>query len=139
MGIPFTVDAAATTRPQSSREPVRAWLAGIALGLGLGLGLCCAAPAFAADPTPQFTLSEIIPASGDGQFTITNNSSSFEVTALLVTGLGAYAGTDRPGWSAEAFFFGTDALNCQDSSGYSFGTGFCFALTDSSAGAGIAA
>lgn len=136
MGIPFKVRAAATTSPQSSRGPVRSWLAGIALGLGL----CCAAPvAFAADPSPQFTLSEIIPASGDGQFTITNNSSSFEVTALLVTGLGAYAGTDRPGWSAEAFFFGTDDLNCQGNSGYSFGTGFCYALTDSSAGKGIAA
>ena len=109
--------------------------AGAALGLALMLGVAAVAPAQAAQP--DFTLTQTVPASGDGTFELSNNSAGYQVDELVVAGLGAFAGTTTPGWSAEAFFFGNDPMNCQAGTGFAIGTGFCYALTDPSAGSAI--
>jgi len=66
-------------------------------GLGLALGLAWAAPAQA---VTDFTLTESVPASGDGTFTFTNSSAGYSVDEIVVSGFGTYAGTTRAGWSA---------------------------------------
>ena len=83
--------------------------AGAALGLALMLGVAAVAPTQAAQP--DFTLTQTVPASGDGTFELSNNSAGYQVDELVVAGLGAFAGTTTPGWSAEAFFFGNDPMN----------------------------
>ncbi len=113
-----------------SRSPL---LQGLA-GLGLALGLAWVAPAQAA--APDFTLTQTVPSSGDGTFTLSNNSAGYSVSEVVVSGLGTYAATTRAGWSAEAFFF-DDPMNCQAATGFAIGTGFCYALTDTSAGSAV--
>src|ERR1700744_37560 len=129
----------AATPPHSSstlpaarrdREPGRRPLLRTLAGLGLALGLAWAAPAPA---QPDFTLTESVPASGDGTFTLANDSSGYSVSEVVVSGLGFYAATTRAGWSAASFFF-DDPLGCQTGTGFSIGTGFCYALTDTAAG-----
>ena len=117
-------------REPGRRSPLLRTLA----GLGLALGLAWVAPAQA---QPDFTLTESVPASGDGTFTLANDSSGYSVSEVVVSGLGFYAGTTRAGWSAASFFF-DDPLGCQTGTGFSIGTGFCYALTDKSAGIAIA-
>ena len=102
-------------------------------GLGLALGLAWGAPARA---QPDFTLTESVSAGGAGSFTFANASAGYAVSELVVSGFGTDAGTTRAGWSATAFFF-DDPLNCQAGTGFSIGTGFCYALTDKSAGMAI--
>ena len=135
---------AAVTPPHSSstlpearrgREPGRrSTLLHAIAGLGLALGLAWVAPAQAA---PDFTLTETVPSSGDGSFTLTNDSAGYSVSEVVVSGLGFYADTTRAGWSAAAFFFSSDPLNCQAGTGFAIGSGFCYALTDTSAGTAI--
>ena len=122
-------EAPSRPRTASRRSPLLRALA----GLGLALGLAWVAPAQAA---PDFTLTETVPASGDGTFTLANDSAGYSVSEVVVSGLGTYAGTTRAGWSAAAFFF-DDPLGCQTGTGFSIGTGFCYALTDKSAGSAI--
>ncbi len=137
MRNPFRPCHAATLPHSSStscevrrgRAPVLKALA----GLGLALGLAWAAPAQA---TPDFTLTETVPSSGDGTFTLVNASAGYSVNEVVVSGLGTYANTTRAGWSAAAMFF-DDPLNCQAGTGFAIGSGFCYALTDKSAGTAI--
>ena len=98
--------------------------------LFLALGIACAVPAAHA---VDFTLVETVPAIGDGTFTLTN-SSDYLVNELVVSGLGTYANTTQPGWSAEAFFFGLDPLNCQAGTGFALSSGFCYQQTDTTNG-----
>ena len=102
-------------------------------GVGVALGLAWAAPAQA---LPDFTLTESVPASGDGSFTLVNDSAGYSVDEVVVSGLGNYANTTRAGWSASAFFF-DDPLNCQAATGFAIGAGFCYVLTDKSAGSAV--
>jgi hypothetical protein len=116
------------------REPGRRPpLVRVLAGLGLALGLAWAAPACA---QPDFTLTETVPSSGDGTFTLVNDSAGYSVSELVVSGLGTYADTTRAGWSAAAMFF-DDPLNCQAGTGYAIGAGFCYALTNTAAGSAI--
>ena len=124
-----TLPEARRDREPGRRSPLLRTLA----GLGLALGLAWAAPAQA---QPDFTLTESVPASGDGTFTLANDSSGYSVSEVVVSGLGFYAGTTRAGWSAASFFF-DDPLGCQTGTGFSIGTGFCYALTDKSAGTAV--
>ena len=120
--------------PRRGVEPVRRPpLLRVLAGLGLALGLAWAAPALA---VPDFTLTQTVPASGDGTFTLTNDSAGYSVDEVVVSGLGNYANTTRAGWSASAFFF-DDPLNCQADTGFAIGNGFCYKLTDTSAGSAI--
>ena len=131
--IPFATPA---PHPADARRPSRSRRFGaIALGLAVLLGAASVAPAQAAQP--DFTVTQTVPASGDGTFALSNNSAGYQVDELVVAGLGAYAGTTTPGWSAEAFFFGNDPMNCGAGTGFALGSGFCFALTDPSAGSAI--
>ena len=124
-----TLPEAQRGREPGRRSPLLRTLA----GLGLALGLAWVAPAQA---QPDFTLTESVPASGDGTFTFANDSSGYSVSEVVVSGLGFYAGTTRAGWSAASFFF-DDPLGCQTGTGFSIGTGFCYALTDKSAGTAV--
>ena len=142
MRNPFRPSCAATLphapSPQSERarhgdSARRPPLVRALLGLGLALGLAWATPASA---VPDFSLTETVPASGDGTFTLANNSAGYSVSEVVVSGLGSYAGTTRAGWSAAAFFF-DDPLNCQTGTGFSIGTGFCYALTNTATGSAI--
>ncbi len=131
MRNPFRPSCAATLphSPNRQRDVGRKALA----GLGLALGLAWAAPASA---LPDFTLTQNVPASGDGTYTLANLSAGWSVSEVVVSGLGDHAGTTRAGWSASAFFF-DDPLDCQTGTGFSISTGFCYKLTDTSAGSAI--
>jgi hypothetical protein len=107
----------------------------------MSTAIAYAVPAHAQD----FTVTEAVPGAcpalgcGTGTFTLDNNISPdglFYVDELIVSGLGATAGTTRPGWSAEAFFGAVDplSLGCGSTDGYSILSGFCYKLTDASTG-----
>ena len=78
----------------------------------------------------DFTITKD-PAAGTFSFTDTNpNAPVFEV---VVAGFGTTAGTTQPGFSASPFVF-NDPLNCLPVLGSTITSGFCYKLTDLSAG-----
>ena len=81
----------------------------------------------------DFTVTKSV---ANGTFTLTNNSSVYSATELVVEGLGLSAGTTLAGWSAASFLF-SDPLNCLPALNSSITQGFCYLLTDTSAGAAI--
>ena len=111
------------------------------IGLLMSTGIAYAVPAEAQD----FTLTKSVPSAcpepgcGTGTFTLNNNTNTgsdglFYVNELVVSGLGATAGTTLSGWSPEAFFGVDDPLDCESGTGFSVFSGFCYQLTDTSTG-----
>ncbi len=99
------------------------------LGLALLAGALLAAsppPAHAVD----FTLTK---SAASGAITLSNNTTTYGISELVVSGLGTTAGTTRPGWSAAAFLF-DDPLGCLDGTSFTTTGGFCYKLTDTALG-----
>ncbi len=81
----------------------------------------------------DFALSKNV---ATGTLTFTDSNPAYGVSELVVEGEGFTAGTTLPGWSATAFLF-SDPLNCLPAIGSTIESGFCYLLTDPTAGAPI--